>query len=169
MHLLITYPPKAAISRLVNSLKNVSSCLIRKKHYPTIERALWGGSLWSPSYFAGSAGGAPLSINKRLRSNRFAVAPYDRRKSPKLPQSRGYLRPERRHFTAILIHGPSTRTRINRNGGLYSRRSASQETQNRRFFGLLRTFCYGPGSGLGVRYWMVFGGLHSRLHGSPEK
>ncbi len=65
VHLLITYPPKVAISRRVNSLKGVSSRLIRKKHYPTIERALWGGSLWSPSYFAGSAGGAPLSIIKR--------------------------------------------------------------------------------------------------------
>jgi putative transposase len=62
VHLLITYPPKVAISRLVNSLKGVSSRLIRQKHDPSIERALWGGSLWSPSYFAGSAGGAPLSI-----------------------------------------------------------------------------------------------------------
>ena len=62
VHLLITYPPKVAISRLVNSLKGVSSRMIRKKHYPSIERALWGGNLWSPSYFAGSAGGAPLSI-----------------------------------------------------------------------------------------------------------
>ncbi len=65
VHRLVTYPPKVAISRLVNSLKGVSSRLIRKKHYPSIERALWGGSLWSPSYFAGSAGGASLSIIKQ--------------------------------------------------------------------------------------------------------
>nr|MDA8346924.1 IS200/IS605 family transposase [Thermaerobacter sp.] len=51
-----------AVSRLVNSLKGVSSRLIRKKNYPSIQKALWGGSLWSPSYFAASAGGAPLSI-----------------------------------------------------------------------------------------------------------
>ena len=62
VHLLITYPPKVSVSRLVNSLKGVSSRLIRKKNYPTITRALWEGSLWSPSYFAGSCGGAPLSI-----------------------------------------------------------------------------------------------------------
>lgn len=61
----ITYPPKLAIFRLVNSLEGVSSRLIRKKHYPSIEWALWGGSLWSPSCFAGSAGGAPLSIIKQ--------------------------------------------------------------------------------------------------------
>lgn len=62
VHLLVNYPPKVSISKLVNSLKGVSSRLIRKRNYPTIQRALWGGSLWSPSYFAGSCGGAPLSV-----------------------------------------------------------------------------------------------------------
>ena len=65
VHLLIIDPPKVAISHLVNSPKGVSSRLIRKKHDPSIERALWGGSLWSPSYFAGSAGGAPLWITRQ--------------------------------------------------------------------------------------------------------
>ena len=60
VHRLITYPPKIAISRLVNSLKGVSSRLIRKKQYPSILKALWGDVLWSPSYFAGSCGGASL-------------------------------------------------------------------------------------------------------------
>jgi putative transposase len=60
VHLLVTYPPKIALSRLVNSLKGVSSRLIRKKQFPSITRALWGNALWSPSYFAGSCGGAPL-------------------------------------------------------------------------------------------------------------
>jgi putative transposase len=49
-------------SKLVNSLKGVSSRLIRKKKYPTIQRALWRGNLWSPSYFASSCGGAPLAV-----------------------------------------------------------------------------------------------------------
>ena len=62
VHLLVEYPPKIAISKLVNSLKGVSSRLVRKKGYPSIENALWGGSLWSPSYFAGACGGAPLGI-----------------------------------------------------------------------------------------------------------
>ncbi|CAB3392216.1 IS200/IS605 family transposase [Kyrpidia spormannii] len=62
VYLLVTYPPKVAISTLVNSLKGVSSRLIRKKNYTQIRRKLWGGHLWSPSYFAGSCGGAPLSV-----------------------------------------------------------------------------------------------------------
>ena len=62
VHLLVVYPPKVAISSLVNSLKGVSSRLIRKKGYPSIQKKLWDGSLWSPSYFAGSCGGAPISV-----------------------------------------------------------------------------------------------------------
>jgi putative transposase len=62
VHLLVEHPPKVSVSKLVNSLKGVSSRMIRKKNYPTIQNALWGGSLWSPSYFAGSCGGAPLTV-----------------------------------------------------------------------------------------------------------
>ncbi len=62
VHLLVTYPPKIAISHLVNSLKGVSSRLIRKKDYSSIKEKLYDNALWSPSYFASSCGGAPLSI-----------------------------------------------------------------------------------------------------------
>lgn len=62
VHLLVNYPPKVAVSKLVNSLKGVSSHLIRKKDYPSIRKKLWGKALWSPSYFAGSCGGAPITM-----------------------------------------------------------------------------------------------------------
>ncbi len=62
VHLLLNYPPKVSVSKIVNSLKGVSSRLIRKNNYPTVQKALWGNSLWSPSYFAGTCGGAPLEI-----------------------------------------------------------------------------------------------------------
>jgi putative transposase len=62
VHLLVNYPPKISVSSLVNSLKGVSSRLIRKRNYPAIQSNLWGDALWSPSYFAGSCGGAPISI-----------------------------------------------------------------------------------------------------------
>ena len=65
VHLLINYPPKVSVSRLVNSLKGVSSRLIRKKRYACIQDKLWAGALWSPSYFAASCGGAPISIIKQ--------------------------------------------------------------------------------------------------------
>ena len=62
VHLLAVYPPKVAISSLVNSLKGVSGRLIRRKGYPPIQKKLWGGPLWPPGYFAGSCGGAPISV-----------------------------------------------------------------------------------------------------------
>ena len=64
IHLLLNYPPKVSISKLVNSLKGVSSRLIRKQH-PELKKSYWKGGLWSPSYFASSCGGAPLSIVKQ--------------------------------------------------------------------------------------------------------
>lgn len=61
VHLLINYPPKVALSKLVNSLKGVSSRLLKKMH-PELKEYYWGNMLWSPSYFAASCGGAPLDI-----------------------------------------------------------------------------------------------------------
>lgn len=61
VHLLVEYPPKVAVSTLVNSLKGVSSRLLRKER-PDIERKYRKDVLWSPSYFASSCGGAPISI-----------------------------------------------------------------------------------------------------------
>ena len=64
VHLLVNYPPKVAVSSLVNSLKGASSRILRTKH-PEIKNKLWGNALWSPSYFAASCGGAPISIIKQ--------------------------------------------------------------------------------------------------------
>jgi putative transposase len=52
----VNYPPKVALSKLVNSLKGVSSRILRKRH-PDLVRRYWKGGLWSPSYFAASCGG----------------------------------------------------------------------------------------------------------------
>ena len=62
MHLLVNYPPKIAISTLVNSLKGVSSRMLRKQNHPSLRKQLWSGHLWSPSYFASSCGGASIAI-----------------------------------------------------------------------------------------------------------
>jgi putative transposase len=62
VHLVVHYKPTTALSTLVNSLKGVSARMIRSKNYPEVRAALYGGHFWSPSYFAGSCGGAPLSV-----------------------------------------------------------------------------------------------------------
>ncbi|WP_398956305.1 IS200/IS605 family transposase [Streptomyces sp. GC420] len=75
VHLLVNFPPKVTVSSVVNSLKGVSSRRVRLgappsrrpgggfpglvRHFRRVQR------LWSDSYFAGSVGGAPLSILKQ--------------------------------------------------------------------------------------------------------
>ncbi len=61
VHLLITYPPKVILSKLVNSLKGVSSRRLRDMR-PEITGRYHQGVLWTPSYFVASCGGAPLSV-----------------------------------------------------------------------------------------------------------
>lgn len=73
VHLLINYPPKVALSALVNSLKGVSSRLLRKEFgdfHPWLKRR---GVLWSPSYFAASCGGAPIEILRQYIEQQQAV------------------------------------------------------------------------------------------------
>jgi putative transposase len=60
-HLLVFYPPKVAVSALVNSL-GVSARRLRSEFTGRVNRAAMHGHLWSPSYFAASCGEAPLSV-----------------------------------------------------------------------------------------------------------
>ncbi len=71
VHLLVKYPPKVCVSKLVNSLKGVSSRRLKQK-FPELKKYYWKGALWSPSYFAGSCGGAPLEIVKQYIENQKA-------------------------------------------------------------------------------------------------
>jgi putative transposase len=61
VHLLVEYPPKVPVASLVGSLKGVSARRLRQRYQVRTHRE----HLWSPSYFAASCGGAPLSIIKQ--------------------------------------------------------------------------------------------------------
>ena len=65
VHLLIAYPPTLAISTLVQRHKGRTAHAVRREHTGRCVRARMRGHLWSPSYFAVSCGGAPLSIIKQ--------------------------------------------------------------------------------------------------------
>jgi putative transposase len=65
VHLLVNFPPKVALSKLVNSLTGVSSRRLRQE-FPDLVRHHWRAQrLWSGSYFAGSVGGAPISVPRQ--------------------------------------------------------------------------------------------------------
>ena len=72
MHLLVAYLPHVAVVRLVNSLKGVSARRLRQRYRVRTHRK----HLWSPSYFAASAGGAPLEmLEQYIRQQRTANRP----------------------------------------------------------------------------------------------
>ena len=61
IHLLVAYPPKLAISTMVNNLKAVSSRMLRLQN-THLTRQSKSSALWSRSYFACSAGGATIDV-----------------------------------------------------------------------------------------------------------
>ncbi|GAA4609209.1 IS200/IS605 family transposase [Actinoplanes octamycinicus] len=65
VHLLVNFPPKVAVARLVNSLKGVSSRRLRQEFPDLVPHYYQANKLCSGSYFAGSAGGAPLNVIKQ--------------------------------------------------------------------------------------------------------
>jgi putative transposase len=65
IHLLINYPPKVSISKLVNSLKGTVSSRLLRNEFQDLRNNYYKGVLWSPSYFAASCGGAPISVVKQ--------------------------------------------------------------------------------------------------------
>lgn len=74
MHLLVHYPPKVQLSKLVYSLKGVSARMLRKEYDNHVRRYLWGGHFRSGSYFAGNCGGAPLTaVNQYIESQKRPI------------------------------------------------------------------------------------------------
>jgi putative transposase len=74
VHLLVGYPPKVAVSALVNSLKGVSARHLRSEFTGRVNRHTLHGHLWSPSYLAASCGGTPLSIiSQYIERQRYPV------------------------------------------------------------------------------------------------
>ena len=69
VHLLVSYPPKVALSTLVHSLKGVSSRRVRAARLPSVQATRWGSSLWSPSDYAGSTGGASIGAVRKYIEN----------------------------------------------------------------------------------------------------
>ncbi len=66
IHMVVEYPPKLSISQMVNALKGVSSRRYGRAGHP---KPYGKPSLWSPSYFVSSVGGAPLEVLKTYIEN----------------------------------------------------------------------------------------------------
>lgn len=55
IHIFITTPPFDAPSKIAKLLKGISARKLFINH-PELKRSLWGGHLWSASYYCGTAG-----------------------------------------------------------------------------------------------------------------
>ena len=76
VHLLVEPLPHTKPSKLVNSLKGVSSRFVYaspdgvlRQEFRELEKYYWKGGLWSPSYFIASCGGTPLEVVKKYIEN----------------------------------------------------------------------------------------------------
>jgi putative transposase len=102
IHLLVNFPPKVAVSKLVNSLKGVSSRRMRQE-FPEPTRHHWRAQrLWSGSHFAGSVGGATISVL------RLYIEQQDRA----IKDTPGRDRPPARAFTTGVKPGALARTSV---------------------------------------------------------
>jgi putative transposase len=64
VHVLVRLKPAHQLSKIVQYFKG-STAFQLFREYPTLKNRLWGGHLWSPSYYAATVGGAPLSTIKK--------------------------------------------------------------------------------------------------------
>ncbi|WP_125565889.1 IS200/IS605 family transposase [Companilactobacillus insicii] len=61
IHMMISFPPDMTPSSVVKSLKGASARMWFKIH-PETKKQLWGGHLWSPSYFMSTLGNVSKEI-----------------------------------------------------------------------------------------------------------
>jgi putative transposase len=64
VHLLVDISPDIAPSKLVNTLKTISSRMIRKKYAQYLKSFYGKPVFWTGAYFVTSTGGAPLETLK---------------------------------------------------------------------------------------------------------
>ncbi len=66
VHLLFQYHPEIQLSKLVNSLKSVSSRKLRQEFLPELEQIYYKKKVvWNSSYFLASCGGVTISTLRK--------------------------------------------------------------------------------------------------------
>ena len=84
VHIVFKAAPTDQLSKILHRFKGVTSRRLSQE-FPVIKNRLWGGHLWSPSYFVVTVGGAPLeAIRKYVENQRtkgYGQKQNDKRKS----------------------------------------------------------------------------------------
>ena len=69
VHLMIDMHPNIMPSKFINSLKTVTSRLIRKEFAQHLEQFYWKPVLWTRAYCLITAGGAPIEVLRTYIQN----------------------------------------------------------------------------------------------------
>jgi len=69
IHLLLDMHPNIRLSRFVNSLKTVTSRLLRKEYQNHLCKFYWKPMLWTRAYCIVTAGGAPIEVLRKYIEN----------------------------------------------------------------------------------------------------
>ncbi|RMH31376.1 MAG: IS200/IS605 family transposase [Nitrospirae bacterium] len=64
IHLFVRIPPAIAVADAVKVLKGVTARRLFQR-FPELKTQLWGGNLWSPSYYVGTAGNVSAETIRR--------------------------------------------------------------------------------------------------------
>jgi len=64
IHLFLSAPPSVAPSHIAHTLKGTTARKVFQ-HFPLVKKQLWGGALWSRSYYVGSVG--DMSVDTVLK------------------------------------------------------------------------------------------------------
>ena len=74
VHLLFSYYPQLTLSKFVNSLKTVTSRLIRKEFAEELKKIYWKPVFWNGSYFIASCGGVTIETLKKYVQGQAPIA-----------------------------------------------------------------------------------------------
>lgn len=69
VHLMLSLNPTIEPAKFINSLKTVTSRLIRKQYSDHLKQFYWKPVLWSRAYCLLTAGGAPLEVLREYIDN----------------------------------------------------------------------------------------------------
>ena len=64
VHLFLSIPPADAVATAVKLLKGITARQLFVR-FPELKLSLWGGHLWSPSYYVGTAGNVSAETIQR--------------------------------------------------------------------------------------------------------
>lgn len=69
IHILFELPPRSVLSNLICNLKTQTSRELRANFKTELSSQLWGGALWTQSYFVTTTGGANIeTVHKYIQS-----------------------------------------------------------------------------------------------------